>query len=173
MTQPEYVPARSTDRVRPSDRLSLPGSWHQDRPGEQTVLTAPTGGRTGRTGPDLGYGLKLAKRFEHRLVLAPGESAHDAVAGCFACGARRAASFGRAPVIYDMAWAYTLWGYLGAPPEELVAARVPLFRGASHHYWDQRGIVDAVNEATLRLDAAGVAERIGDWRQLVTLPAAG
>jgi hypothetical protein len=169
VTQPDYVPAAVSDRVRPSDRLSLQGTWRHDRPGELTELEAPTGARFGRTGPDLGYGLKLAHRFEARLQLAAGESAHDAIAGGFACGSRRAAAFGRAPVIYDMEWAYTLWGYLGDPPAELVAARVPLFRGASHAYWDQRKIVDAVAEATLRLTPAQVREQLGSWRELLTL----
>ncbi len=169
VTQPDFVPVRATDRVRPSDRLSLPGSWRQDRPGDLVDLEAPTAPRFGRTGPDLGYGLKLAKRFGDRIELAAGESADDAVAGCFACGTRRAASFGRAPVIYDMEWAYGLWGYLGGAPDDLVAARVPLFRGASHHYWDQRGIVDAVMAPTLRLTPAQVREQLASWRQLVDL----
>jgi hypothetical protein len=169
VTQPDYVPAALTDRVRPSERLSTPGAWRQDRPAELTDLEAPTGARFGRTGPDLGYGLKLANRFEHQLELAEGETAHDAVAGCFACGARRAASFGRAPVIHDMEWAFTLWGYLGGAPADLIDARVPFFRGASHHYWDQREIVDAVADATLRLSPVEVRQQLGSWRSLLTL----
>jgi hypothetical protein len=169
VTQPDYVPAATTDRVRPSDRLSTPEPWRQDRPAELTSLQAPSSARFGWTGPDLGYGLKLANRFEHRLELADGESAHDAVAGCFVCGGRRAASFGRAPAIYDMEWAYTLWGYLGGGPADLVAARVPLFRGAAHDYWDQRRIVDSVADGTLRLTPAQVRDQLGSWRSLVNL----
>jgi len=169
VTQPDFVPAEPTDRVRPSERLHIPLSWRQDRPGELLELRAPTGPRTGRTGPDLGYGLKLARRLQPRLVLAEGEHSEDAIAGCFACGCRRAATFGRAPVIHDMEWAYTLWGYLGDAPTDLVAARVPLFRGASHHYWDQRQIVDAVSDAALRLTPAQVRGQLGSWRQLVSL----
>jgi hypothetical protein len=167
VTQPDYVPARATDRVRPVERLSVPGPWRQDRPSEQLSLVPPTNGRFGSTGPDLGYGLKLAKRFATRIEVAPGESHEDAVAGCFGCGTRRSATFGRAPVIYDMEWAFTLWGYLGGAPDDLIAVRVPLFRGASHHYWDQREIVDAVAEAAVRLTAAQVREQLGNWRTLV------
>ncbi len=167
MTQPDYVPAAVSDRVRPSDRLSMPGAWHQDRPAELTDLAAPVGARFGHTGPDLGYGLKLARRLEPRLELERGESAEDAIAGCFACGGRRAATFGRAPVIYDMEWAFTLWGYLGSAPADLVSTRVPLFRGASEHYWDQRGIVDAVAEETLRLTPDQVRSSLGSWRSLL------
>jgi hypothetical protein len=169
VTQPDYVPAQATDRVRPTDRLSIPGPWRPDRPAEEISMIPPRGGRFGSTGPDLGYGLKLAKRFAERLDLAPGESLADAIAGGFACGTRRSASFGRAPVIYDMEWAFTLWGYLGDAPLDLVEARVPIFRGASHHYWDQRSIVDAVAEATVRLTPAEVRAQLGSWRALLTI----
>jgi hypothetical protein len=169
VTQPDYVPVQATDRVRPTERLSLPGSWRPDRPADQLDMTPPTNGRFGSTGPDLGYGLKLAKRLAPRLILQPGESVEDAIAGGFACGTRRSASYGRAPVIYDMEWAFTLWGDLGDAPAELIAARVPLFRGASHHYWDQREIVDAVAEATLRLQPAEVRASLDKWRTLVNI----
>lgn len=169
MTQPDSAPISERDRVRPIDRLSINDGWVLSRPAEQVDLEPPRGARFGATGPDLGFGLKLAKRFEDRLELAPGESAHDAVAGCFACGSRRSADFGRAPVIHDMEWAYTLWGYLGGAPEDLVAARVKLFRGASHEYWDQRQVVDAVNEATLRMTPAQVRSQLSSWQSLVSV----
>ena len=171
MTQPDHVPVVPADRVRPAERLSVPGCWRPDRPGDLTYLVAPRGPRLGSAGPDLGYGLKLARRLEGRLQVEAGEAVDDAVAGCFACGARRAAALGRAPVIHDMEWAYTLWGYLGSAPADLVAARVLLLRGASHDYWHQRAVVDAVREETLRLTPAEVAARLGSWRELVDLPA--
>ena len=169
VTQPDYVPVRPTDRVRPSDRLNVPGAWRQDRPGEVLDLTPPAGDRFGSAGPDLGYGLKLAKRLEHQLQVPVGEDVEDAVAGCFACGARRAASFGRAPVIYDFQWAYTLWGYLGQPPADLVAARARVLRGAAHDYWHQRRVVDAVDDEALRLTPQQVAARIGEWRSFLRI----
>jgi hypothetical protein len=165
VTQPDYVPLVGPDRIRPSERLTLPGSWTQDRPAELADLTPPKGAQFGVAGPDLGYGLKLAKRFVHDLVLTEGENEHDVVAGCFTCGTRRAAVFGRAPVIFDMEWAYALWGYLAPASAELVEMRVPLFRGAGHEYADQRRVVDAVAEPTLRLTPAQVKERVGaNWR---------
>ncbi|MHB1929186.1 MAG: hypothetical protein ACYDEN_02465 [Acidimicrobiales bacterium] len=169
MTQPDYVPVRPSDRVRPSGRLSLPGAWHQDRPGEVLDLTPPTGARFGTAGPDLGYGLKLAKRLQPRLLVLESEDVEDVVAGCFACGARRSATFGRAPVIHDFEWAYTLWGYLGPAPAELVAARVPAMRGAAHDYWQQRSVVDAVTDEAMVLTPAQVAARIGEWRSFLRL----
>jgi hypothetical protein len=169
MTQPPHVPLQETDRVRPSSLLPPPGAWYQQRPAEWDQPWRPAGPRFGFTGPDLGYGLKLASRFEDKLQLAPGEQRKDAFYGGFLCGTRRAAEFGRAPVIYDMDWAYTLWGYLGDAPEDLVAWRVPLFRGAAEAYWAQRQIVDAVRPETLRLTPAQVRERVGSgsWQDLL------
>ncbi|MDA8063389.1 MAG: hypothetical protein M0T80_13355 [Actinomycetota bacterium] len=167
MTQPDYVPVLASDRVRPAERLEVPGPWHQARPAEQTSLTPPSGDGFGVAGPDAGYGLKLAKRFEDRLALVRGEEADDAVAGCFACGARRAASIGRAPVLRDFEWAYTLWGYLGTPPSELVIAREPVMRGAAHDYHRQRRVADAVTPKALKLSPAEVAASIADWRSLL------
>lgn len=167
MTQPDHVPVQASDRVRPSALLPPPVAWYQERPAEQLTLAQPTGPRFGSTGPDLGYGLKLARRFEPRLELAEGERAEDAVAGCFACGTRRSAHFGRAPVIYDMEWSYTLWGFLGGAPDDLVAWRKKMFQGAAEHYWNQREIVDAVRLETLALNPAQVREGLGSWKELL------
>jgi hypothetical protein len=167
MTQPDHVPMTAADRVRPSALLPPPRQWYLSRPADPVDLQPPRGPRFGATGPDLGYGLKLARRFHDRLELGPGEQAEDAVAGCFACGGRRAGHFGRAPVIFDMEWAYTLWGFLGGAPQDLIAWRVPMFRGAAEHYWDQREIVDAVKLETLALTPAAVRERLADWKNLL------
>ena len=167
MTQPAQVPQAGSDRVRPSALLPPPGRWVLDRPGEQTDLHPPAGRRFGSTGPDLGYGLKLARLLEPKLVLGDGEHKADVVAGGFACGSRRAAHFGRAPVIYDMEWAFGLWGYLGGAPDDLVAWRKPLFRGAAEHYWDQREIVDAVKVEALRMTPAQVRESLSRWKDLL------
>lgn len=165
MAQPDYVPLVGPDRIRPSERLTLPALGAADRPGELAERTAPKGARFGVTGPSLGYGLKLAKRFEERLVLTDGEDPHDVVTGCFGCGTRRAAAFGRAPVIGDMEWAYTLWGFLAPAADELVSLRVPLFRGAGHDYARQRAVVDTVTEPALRLSPAQVRDRVAEnWR---------
>lgn len=167
MTQPDHVPTQASDRIRPSALLPAPRRWYLDRPGEQVTLLPPSGPRFGAAGPDLGYGLKLANMLKDRLELTDGEHRDDAVAGGFACGSRRASFFGRAPVVFDMEWAYGLWGFLGGAPEDLVAWRKPLFRGAAEHYWDQREIVDAVRVETLQLTPAQVRERIGNWKELL------
>jgi hypothetical protein len=167
MTQPDYVPLATADRVRAVERLPVPDSWRPDRPADEKSPVPPAGAMFGRAGPDLGYGLKLAKLFVGRLRLGTGESSADAVAGCFAIGTRRASSFGRAPVIYDMELAFTLWGFLGEAPPELVAFRIDLFPGAAHDYERQRVIADVVADETLRLTPAQVAARLGEWRTLL------
>ena len=86
---------------------------------------------------------------------------------------RRHAAGGRlraGPVIHDLTLAFTLWGFLDGAPADLVAAREPLFRAASHHYQVQRTIADCVPESTLRLTPDQVTERLGDWRALLDFP---
>lgn len=164
MAQPDYVPLVSSDRIRPSSRLSTPGHWSQDRVAEISDLRAPGGPQLGATGPDLGFGLKLARRVAERAVLAEGEHLEDAVAGCFASGTRRSSHFHRAPVIYDMEWAFTLWGFTSGAPEDLVEFRRPLFAGVSHDYHRQRTLVDLISPAVIALSPADVTEGLSRWR---------
>lgn len=171
MAQPDYVPLVSTDRVRPSSRLSTPGRWVQDRPAELASLRPPSGPSYGATGPDLGFGLKLAKRVGQQAVLAEGEHAEDVVAGCFVCGARRASLYHRAPVRADMEVAFSLWGLLGGAPEALVAHRRSTFGGAAHDYSRQRAIAAMVAEEALRLSPAEVAAGLSNnWRRWTAAP---
>ncbi len=167
MAAPEYVPIAQSDR--PREPLPAPGhdGWTATRPGDLTGRQ-PSGPYFGNQGPDQGYGLALAERLSHQLLLSVDEHGHDVVAGCLGVGLARASLFGRAPVIYDFQFAFGLWGYLDPPPADLVEFRKPLFAGASHHYWDQRDIVDRVPEATLRLAPADVRGRLKDWRSLLT-----
>lgn len=166
MAQPEYVPLQAGDRVRASERLPAHGGWRQDRGAELVTPDLPKGHHFGSPGPDQGYGLTLAERFTDRLKLTPAEHADDVVKGCAAVGLKRASMFGRAPVIYDMELAYTLWGYLGGAPADLVDFRVPVMLGAAHDYWAQRDIVDRVADATLRCTPDQVRARLADWRTL-------
>jgi len=172
MAAPEYVP--TTKEQQPRRGLGLPPAraWRADRPGELGPAQ-PEGPSLGSPGPDQGYALVLARRFEDRLVL-DGVHREDAVAGCLGVALRRASLFGRAPVIHDLDIAFRVWGFLGDAPPELVELRVPLFEAAAHHYSDQRAIVDHIPEATLRLTHQAVASRFpGDWRALVGLDAPG
>lgn len=170
MAAPEYVP--TTLAERPRRGLSLPPS----RRGRELVRPAtlgpeqPSGPMLGNPGPDPGYALLLARSVEPELQLAPGEHREDAVAGCLGVALKRAAMFGRAPVIHDVRVAFRIFGFLGGAPDELVTHRKPLFEAASHHYWDQREIADSVPESTLRLSHTEVARRFPtDWRELLGL----
>jgi hypothetical protein len=167
MTQPGYVPISADERVRETERMPAARPWYAERPAELHG-PPPRGGTFGTPGPDAGYGMKLARQFVDKLQLQPGEHASDAVAGCFAVGTARSGLFGRAPVVYDMELAYALWGFLGGAPGELLAYRAPLFRGAAHHYENQREIVARVPDSTLSLTPAEVRARLGEWRTLLT-----
>ena len=170
MTQPNFVPIVEADQVRRAYRLRVPGIWTQSRPSEVRGPSQPAGFKLGSPGPDQGFALKLARRFEDRLQLAPGESAEDAMAGCTAVAMRRCARFGRAPAVYDLTFGFTLWGFLGGAPDDLTEARGPLFRAAAHHYQAQRAIADSVAEEALRMTPEAVAAQLGQWRTMLELP---
>lgn len=167
MAAPEQVPSNLGSQPRRGLPLPPARPWRADRPADLGPAQ-PTGRSLGNPGPDQGYALTLARRFESRLVLAEHEHEADAVAGCLPVGLKRASLFGRAPVIHDLTVAFTIWGFLGNAPAELVELRHPLFEAASHHYEDQRTIVDSVPEATLRLVHQAVQSRFpSDWRSLL------
>jgi hypothetical protein len=169
MPQPDYVPMTRADEVRPAERMPPAERWFADRPGEIWDKPRPEGKHFGEPGPDQGFGFKPAELFLDRLELTEGEHAEDALAGCVAVGLKRAARFGRAPVIHDMELAFILWGFLGGAPADLVAHRRGLFQAVAHDYWDQRAIADAVPESTLSLTPAQVRERLSDWRTLLAI----
>jgi hypothetical protein len=170
VTQPSFVPIVEADQVRGGYRLEVPAIWTQSRPSELRSTRPPKGRLFGSPGPDQGYALKLARRFEDRVNLVPGESAEDAIAGCTAVAMRRAAGWGRAPVVHDLEFAFTLWGFFDGAPADLIGARAPLFRSASHHYTAQRDIASAVRDDALVLSPGTVAARLDDWRDLLTIP---
>jgi hypothetical protein len=168
---PEYVPV---DRTRPIRAYESPprrdGSWLADRPGELTN-GQPHGDRLGNQGPDQGYVLTLARRFEGKLTLTSGEHERDALAGAVTVALKRASLFGRAPVVHDLTVGLTIWGFLGDAPADLVAMRKPLFEEVAHphHYAEQRRIADLVPDDVLRQTPAQVAEaHRRDWRSLIT-----
>jgi hypothetical protein len=118
-------------------------------------------------GPDQGYALRLARRFEERVELEAGEHVGDVIAGAVSLALRRAALFGRAPVITDIELTLTLFGYLGDAPADLVEFRRALFQGASHDYWERRELAHLVPDATLKLKPADVRSRLAGWRDLI------
>ena len=166
MAAPDYVPVSLNELPRLTEPIPAAGHWRADRPGDLKGRQ-PVGPKLGRPGPDQGYALTLARRFEDRFVMAEGEHQDDVVAGCVGVATKRSSVFGRAPVIYDLEHAFTLWGFLGGAPEELIRFRKPLFEGARHHYWEQRHIVDLVPEETLRMTPEQVRRGLPAWRELI------
>jgi len=179
MTQPKFAPILEQHEVREVQRLGPAAPWSphragEHRPGPATGPTRP--GAYGIPGPDQGYALLLAERFADRLELDPGEHGDDVLAGAVAIGLRRAALFGRAPVVTDIELALDLFGYLateGGPsaPRDLVDFRRARFAGAAHDYWRVRALADDVPEAALRVRPAEVVERRDQhrdgWRSLL------
>ena len=167
MAAPDYVPndISAADRhyVSPPRR---PRPWMADRPAELTD-GQPSGAGLGVPGPDQGFALRLARRFESRLLLDAGEQADDVIAGCVGVALKRAALFGRAPVSADLEVAFRVFGFLPpAPDESLVARRKELFAGVGHphHYAEARALVGLVPESVLRMppgeiEAACAADR--------------
>jgi hypothetical protein len=162
VTQPTFVPITDADQVRPARHLHVPTAWITDRPAELRAPTALKGPSVGTPGPDAGFALRLAHRYEDELRLGEGETVHDSLLGCALIASRRAALFGRAPCIYDIQVALALWGFLVDAPEELRHARRQAFSSVSHDYVAQRALVDAVSEETLRLTPAEAHARVGD-----------
>lgn len=149
MTQPTFVPIAEADQVRPARHLHVPGSWTTSRPAELTVPVARRGRSIGTPGPDSGFALRLAKRFEHDLQLGERESEHDVLLGVALVACKRAALLGRAPCVYDVRFALGLWGFLGDASSEIREERRALFSSISHDYVAQRALVDSVHEETL------------------------
>jgi hypothetical protein len=150
MTQPSFVPIAEADQVRPSLRLEVPGSWTTDRPAELRIPVRPAGPSMGTPGSDQGFALRLARRFEEKLRLAPDESPEDVVVGVALVAAKRSALFGRAPSVHDVRAALNLWGFLDDAPADVVDARRRAFRSVAHDYVLQRALVDAAPEEALR-----------------------
>ncbi len=175
MAAPEHVPV---DRNRPvrgyESPPRRPDPWMADRVGEVIATGQPRGEQLGRQGPDQGYMLSLARRFEGKLTLTPGEHEKDALAGAVGVALKRASLYGRAPLVHDLTIALTVWGYLGLADEALVSLRKPLFEEVSHphHYAKARRIVDLVPEDVLRRTPADITDaHQRDWRSLLA-PAA-
>ncbi len=174
MAAPEFVPVDKNRPVRAYESPPRrPGPWMADRPGELQG-GQPRGDRLGNPGPDQGYVLRLARRFEGKLTLRPGEHERDALAGAVAVALKRSSLFGRAPIVHDLTVALTVWGFLGDAPDELVALRRPLFEEVwhPHHYAEQRRIADLVPDEVLRQTPQQVADaHRRDWRALLQSPA--
>ena len=151
-----FVPERLEDEPRqepnlpPGVKMPAARSWVADRPGDLPAGW-PTGKLLGSPGPNVGYALTLANRVRDQLALAPHEHADDAIAVVAEIAMRRAALFGRAPVMPDVEFAMQILGYRGDAAPDFVAWRMRAVQGAHHGYYERRSLVDAIPVDVLRL----------------------
>ena len=164
-----FVPSELADRPRQQQNLP-PGlsppparDWRADRPGDLGGA-AVEGSLLGRPGPNVGYAYTLAARVLDRLSLSPLEQADDVKAVIAESAAKRAAGFGRAPVMGDIDFAIALMGYDGLADVAFVELRARLVHDAAHDYVRRRELVDAVPEDLLPLRMVELGERVDDWR---------
>lgn len=169
-----YVPTSAQDAPRRSVPIPPAAGWLGARPGELGGGGQPQGHLLGSPGPDAGYALTLAGRFHHHLQVSAPETAHDAVALGAAVAMKRAAMFGRAPVVPDLQVAFTLFGYLGGAPAELVEWRRHAAAGVGHHeYAKLRALTDRITPEVLRTKPDEIAAALpSQWRALLGLDAA-
>ena len=126
-----------------SRRPTCPTRGRADRPAE-IAAASRTGARLGFQGPDQGYALRLAALVRPEVVVQPGESLDDAIAGCTAIALRRASLYGRAPVMADVRLALTIWGFFDPdPPGDLVGLRTAGLRRRRRHAPPLRGAAGA------------------------------
>jgi hypothetical protein len=144
-------------------------AWRADRPGDLGP-GQPHGTLRGTPGPNVGYGYTLAERVRDRIQVAAHEDRHDAISVIAEVAMKRAAAFGRAPVIGDVELAMTLLGYDGRADDAFVAWRTRAVHDAAHDYLLRRAIVDSVPEALLAKTGADVGSEIASWRAAVQRP---
>jgi hypothetical protein len=167
MATDPYVPVDPQDAPRGSLPVPPAARWRAARPGDidPAIGIGCRGVLFGTPGPDSGYALALAERFRGRIKVVAPETAGDAEALAAGLAMRRAALFGRAPVMGDLEVAFTLFGWLGDPPRDLVDWRRFAVAGVEHDYARRLALIDAVPEDVLRRRAGEVADQL-DWRRL-------
>lgn len=144
-TAPRNEPTLAPGVVLPPSR-----EWRTDRPGDLADGVQPRGALFGSPGPNVGYALRLVHRASADFQLAPGEHREDAEAVVAAVAMKRAASFGRGPVMADVERAASLLGYRGGADAETVAKRADAVAGAHHEYARCRQVADQVDIEVLR-----------------------
>jgi hypothetical protein len=168
-----FVPADPADRPRQQQNLppgaALPPSrrWQAERPGD-LVASSPQGGLFGSPGPNVGFAYTLAERVADDLVVTEHEHIDDVIPVLAEVAGRRAASFGRAPVIHDVDAAMKLFGYDGSADPAFAKARALLVHEAGHSYYKRRGIVEMVHDELLRKPPGELDAAVYEWRRQVT-----
>ena len=170
MSTDPFVATRIEDKPRQKQNMA-PGvhypsarAWHAGRPGDLEV-GQPRGDMLGAPGPNIGYALTLVERGRERTALAPHEHWSDAAAVIGEVAMKRAASFGRAPVMADVETARLALGYQGGCEPDFAKWRVLAVAGAHESYPRRRAICDAVDLDVLRLTPAALDAQVADVRR--------
>ena len=135
---------RTRARSRTSRRASTsrrPAPWRAHRPGDESRSRSRTASSSARPGPNIGYALTLAHRARDRFALAPHEHVEDAVGVVGELAMKRAASYGRAPVMPDVECAMLVLGYQGGCASRLRRVARDDVEGAHHEYARRRVLV--------------------------------
>jgi hypothetical protein len=170
MSTDPFVAARIEDKPRQKQNLapgvSYPSArpWHADRPGEVRV-GQPRGALLGVPGPNIGYALTLVERGRERMALAPHEHFADAAAVVGEVAMKRAASYGRAPVMADVECARLALGYQGGCEPAFAKWRLQTVEGAHESYPRRRALCDAVELDALRLAPSVLEARVAEVRR--------
>ena len=170
-----YVPTRPEDAPRRSVAIPPAAGWRAVRPGDldPAVGAGCKGVLFGSPGPDSGYALTLAGRFHDRITVKAPETVHDAevIAAQFAM--RRGGVFGRAPIQTDVELGFTLFGWLGDPPAELVEWRRLAVADIGHDYPRRVTLIEAIPEWVVRHKLDDIKARLAtDWKHLLGLDTA-
>ena len=168
-TDPFVAPAledlpRQEQNLAPGVHVPAARPWRADRPGDLHGAQ-PRGDLLGSPGPNNGYALALANRAASRLALAPGERCEDALAVVGELAMRRAASFGRAPVMDDVETVLLVLGYQGGCAPEFAEWRAHVVEGAHEEYPRRRVMCHALDLDALRLGPRAVSSRVGPLRE--------
>jgi hypothetical protein len=164
-----FVPERIEDEPRqepnlpPGVKMPAARQWLADRPGDLPA-GQPTGKLLGSPGPNVGYALTLAHRVRDQFVLAPHEHLDDAMDVVAEVAMRRAAIFGRAPVMRDVEFGMQIMGYRGDADPGFVTWRVRAVHGAHHDYYERRALVDAIPVDILRLVPSALPAHLAEAR---------
>jgi hypothetical protein len=164
-----FVPERLDEEPRqepnlpPGVKMPAARQWVANRPGDLPA-GQPAGKLLGSPGPNVGYALTLANRVRDQFAIAPHEHLDDAVAVVAEVAMRRAALFGRAPVMRDIEFGAYIMGYTGDDAPDFVAWRVRAVQGAHHNYYERRALVDAIPVDVLRLVPAALPEHLAEAR---------
>jgi hypothetical protein len=169
-----YVPTRPEDAPRRSVAIPPAAGWRAIRPGDidPEVGSGRSGVLFGTPGPDSGYALTLAARFHGQIAAVFPETVHDAENLAAHVAMRRGAVFGRAPVLTDVELGFTLFGWLGDAPADLVEWRRKAVAGVAHNYPRRVSLVEAIPEWVIRQRPDQVRDRIADWKHLLGLETA-